>query len=376
MKLLYDISFITMDNITKGIPVHSLRILHAIPLDDRHDMTLLIDNEMQSYVKEELKEYKYLVYPHFSSTLQKIYNRLFGKLVYKHVVNSGDFEALIVPDEYRYTTIQKFKKPKFIFCHDLKGTKETYNSSIKKMRMRRRLYHDAIKTSDLVFAISQYTKNDIQRLYPDTDMTKVFVIYNSIEIASSSKKPDSLGIDSPFILSVNHLDSYKNALTTIKAFSLISKDYSGNLVIVSKPTKYWMEECLPYIKQEKLDDRIILLSNLSNSELRWLYENADLFVSSSSHEGFGFTPIEAAVCGCPVICTDVEALPETTMGNLYYYSPPTDEEVLAQKITSVMNTPPSKSRLNEIADEFIVKYSPQCQVHMMEKLISDYFSSK
>lgn len=376
MKLLYDISFITMDNLTKGIPVHSLRILHAIPLDDRHDMTLLIDNEMQSYVKEELKEYKCLVYPHFSSTLQKIYNRLFGKFVYKHIVNSGDFEALIVPDEYRYTTIQKFKKPKFIFCHDLKGTKETYNSSIKKMRMRRRLYHDAIKTSDLVFAISQYTKNDIQRLYPDTDMTKVFVIYNSIEIASSSKRPDALGIDSPFILSVNHLDSYKNALTIIKAFSLISKDYSGNLVIVSKPTKYWMEECLPYIKQEKLDDRIILLSNLSNSELRWLYENADLFVSSSSHEGFGFTPIEAAICGCPVICTDAEALPETTMGNLYYYSPPTDEEVLAQKITSVMNTPPTKSRLNEIADEFIVKYSPQRQVHMMEKLISDYFSSK
>lgn len=375
MKFLYDISFITKNNLAKGIPVHSLRILRAIPLEERKKIILLIDDEMKEYVKKELLGYTYLTYPHFPRTIQKIYNRLFGRLAYKHIVENGGFDALIVPDEYRYISIQNFKIPKFIFCHDLKGTKEAYNLNKKKMNMRRNLYHDAIKTSALVFAISQYTKSDINRIFPDTDMEKVFVIYNSIEIAKKSIKPNGIGTVFPFILSVNHLDRYKNALTTIKAFALISKEYSGNLIIVSRPTEYWMEECLPFIKQEGLDDRIILLSNLANEELRWLYENADLFVSSSSHEGFGFTPIEAAICGCPVVCTDAEALPETTMGLLNYYSPPTDDGGLASKMASELKTPISKSKRIEISDTFKKRYSPQLQVQMLNKIIDDYFSS-
>lgn len=376
MKLLYDISFITLNNLTKGIPVHSFRILQAIPYVDRQNITLLINKELQRYLTDVLKGYNYIVYPHFPNLLQKIFNKILGKFVYKHIVDGNNFDAFIVPNEYRAITIQDFKTPKFIFSHDLKGTKEIYNSSKKKMNKRRQLYHNAIKTSNLVFAISYYTRNDIHKLYPDTDMSKVFVIYNSVKIAEFSRTIEILSSVQSFILSVNHLDPYKNALTTIKAFSLISKDYLGDLVLVSKPTRYWIEECLPYIKKNNLNGRVHLLSNLSDEELRWLYEKADLFVSSSSHEGFGFTPIEAAICCCPVICTDAEALPETTMGLLNYYSPSTDEVLLSKKMLQILDSPPTGLQLREISNLFRQKYSPQGQVGLMKKLISDYFNKK
>lgn len=43
-----------------------------------------------------------------------------------------------------------------------------------------------------------------------------------------------------------------------------------------------------------------------------LYSNASLFVSPSLMEGFGFTPIEAAIHCVPVVCTKETALYETT----------------------------------------------------------------
>jgi len=54
------------------------------------------------------------------------------------------------------------------------------------------------------------------------------------------------------------------------------------------------------------------VGHVSDSELRALYEHAIALVFPSRYEGFGLPPIEAMMCGCPVIVSDQPALVEVT----------------------------------------------------------------
>jgi glycosyltransferase involved in cell wall biosynthesis len=52
------------------------------------------------------------------------------------------------------------------------------------------------------------------------------------------------------------------------------------------------------------------VGHVNDSELRALYEHALALVFPSRYEGFGLPPIEAMMCGCPVIISDQPALIE------------------------------------------------------------------
>ena len=124
-----------------------------------------------------------------------------------------------------------------------------------------------------------------------------------------------------------------------------------------------MNQMIPYIEEKNLTDKIIHIEHVTEEELHFLYKHASLFVSCSLREGFGYTPIEAAICKCPVICSTCESLPETTLNKLEYYSPPYNAQELSRKITEVLSSPPTLSSRTKISNLFKEKYSPitQCQ---------------
>ena len=118
----------------------------------------------------------------------------------------------------------------------------------------------------------------------------------------------------------------------------------------------------PNIQENQLEQRIIHLQNLSEEDLKYLYEHAQLFISPSLREGFGYTPIEAAICKCPVICSTCEALPDTTQNKLIYYHPPQDTKALGDAIMHTLQNPPSARQLNQISADYTNTYSCSRQV--------------
>lgn len=54
----------------------------------------------------------------------------------------------------------------------------------------------------------------------------------------------------------------------------------------------------------------VALGRVSDAELRALYEGALCLVFPSRYEGFGLPPLEAMVCGCPVVAARAGAVPE------------------------------------------------------------------
>lgn len=63
------------------------------------------------------------------------------------------------------------------------------------------------------------------------------------------------------------------------------------------------------------------LGYVSDGELRALYENAMCFVFPSVYEGFGIPPLEAMVCGCPVLASNAASIPEVCGEAALYFNP-------------------------------------------------------
>lgn len=118
-------------------------------------------------------------------------------------------------------------------------------------------------------------------------------------------------------------------------------------------------DIMKFIEQNNLENRVSILSYISDEDRNTLFYNADLFVSPSMQEGFGRTPVEAALCRVPVISTKETSLPEATMYEAFYYDNPTDDKELADKMFEVLNNKPSKERLDEIANKLEAEYNEE-----------------
>ncbi len=68
-------------------------------------------------------------------------------------------------------------------------------------------------------------------------------------------------------------------------------------------------------------DSAKLLGRVSDTELRALYENALCLIFPSRYEGFGLPPIEAMVCGCPVLAAHAGAVPEVCGEAALWFDP-------------------------------------------------------
>ncbi|MGK7221900.1 glycosyltransferase [Kocuria flava] len=92
-----------------------------------------------------------------------------------------------------------------------------------------------------------------------------------------------------FFLLVSRLLPYKNVQVIVEVF----RHFRGNLVIVGNgPLREEIQNNAPR--------NVILRSDLSDSEMRWLYHHC-VAVIAPSYEDFGITPLEGAAYGKPTI---------------------------------------------------------------------------
>jgi glycosyltransferase involved in cell wall biosynthesis len=97
------------------------------------------------------------------------------------------------------------------------------------------------------------------------------------------------GIEPGFLLAVARLLPYKHVAETVDAFRLLPEH---RLVVVGEgPGRGALEASLP--------GNVLLLGEVSDARLRWLYASCAGLVAAS-REDFGLTPVEVAAFGKPV----------------------------------------------------------------------------
>lgn len=368
MKILIDLTYVSEFN-SAGVVIYAYRLVRGfIELGEQDRMALLVTPGNEHIVQKECpgvctiqlpKRYLYILsrVPHLTGFL---YQNTIDSIIQRY--NFDAFLTLYLNEASLTTSVV----PQYAVLHDAQKYLLKKNQKIKGMLYRMAMDH-LIRRMKRIITISEYAKESILNIVKSLSAERILVIYNSIEIADVEDWPE---IDKykPYILNINTILPYKNLVTLIKAFYLLKDRISHNLLVKGSITPYWNDVIFPLCKKLGIDDRVILFDQpVSSGKLAYLYKNADLFVSPSLMEGFGYTPIEAAVFRVPVITTKETALFETTRGILNYYVYPKDFSMLADKIESILIIPPSKEKLGQIASKFIAQYD-------IKRQAADFFS--
>ncbi len=93
------------------------------------------------------------------------------------------------------------------------------------------------------------------------------------------------------------------------------------------------------IARQGLGERVRLIGEQPEAGLQPWYDNADLFVLASHHEGYGMVLAEALARGLPIVATTAGAIPDTVPAAAGLLVPPGDPMALAAALRRVILEP-------------------------------------
>lgn len=233
-------------------------------------------------------------------------------------------------------------------------------------------FKKACRQADRIIAVSECTKQDIIR-YFKINPEKIEVLYQGCDPAfaqpvSEEKKKEvkeKYQLPQTYILSVGSIEERKNLMLAVKAMNRV--DENIHLIAIGKQTPY-AEKIKKYIRTNKLEHRVTLLSNVPFDELPAIYRQARLFVYPSFFEGFGIPIIEALHSGIPVIAATGSCLEEAG-GPATLYTNPADEKELSRKITAILQHPQTAREMIEKGKEYVKRFDEK---HIARRLMAIY----
>ena len=182
---------------------------------------------------------------------------------------------------------------------------------------------DSLNQNDFYFAISEHTRQDFLKYFPQIDPNKITTTLlacdEKFEPKGKNLNPDirvkyNIPEGKKYIFSLCSLEPRKNLIRTVKTFiQFVKKNNIDDTVFVLGGGQW--DEFIPKLDAEieglgEYKDKIIKAGYVDDEDLPALYSAAEWFVYTSMYEGFGLPPLEAMSCGCPVITSNNSSLPE------------------------------------------------------------------
>lgn len=201
---------------------------------------------------------------------------------------------------------------------------------------RRKQKKAAIDRADRIIAISETTKNDLLKFYPDIDCSKIKVIYHGVTTMREEYDGDICRekFGNSIILFIGARNAYKNFHIFLKAMKLLLIDYPEINIVCTGEKAFNTQENV-WIQENGLKNHI-MQSRCTDAELTYLYENALCFVFPSKYEGFGLPILEAFSKGCPTALSDTAIFREIA-GEAAAYFDPDQEMNMAAAIRHILS---------------------------------------
>lgn len=265
-------------------------------------------------------------------------------------LNSLDFD-LYIPTYYDTKFINRISsKPFVLTVYDM--IHELYPIFFDDAAVIAKNKLTLMQGASKIIAVSQSTKNDILKIYPKIDASKIEVIYHG----NSIKINENVVVNLPenYILFVGSRDNYKNFKFLITSITSILRNNLSLKVVCAGGGKFTNEE-IQFLENLGLQNQV-LQQNFKESELGQFYKKAKCFVFPSSYEGFGIPVLEAMACSCPIVLTNYSSFPEVA-GDAGVYFELNNADDLKNKIQSLLENEPLRHDYIAKGLEQIKKFS-------------------
>ena len=245
--------------------------------------------------------------------------------------------------------------------HDLIAQKleDLYRGSRSRIgfRLARWLETRCLYQAERLIAVSEHTKNDLVQIY-GLDPGRITVIQEAADPGLAPVgEPEQraavlarlgLAAGPGFFLYVGAIDQRKGINVLLEALSILRQKGEPHDLALAGEIKNDRQYpgLVREIKRLGLTDRVHLLGFVSEADLAALFSACLAFVFPSLYEGFGLPPLEAMVCGAPVVAARAAALPEV-VDQAGLLVEPGDAADLARAMSAVAGDRELADRLRE-----------------------------
>lgn len=215
-------------------------------------------------------------------------------------------------------------------------------------------YQRVVGMADAFVSISNYSKRELCETL-GADASKVTVIHLAadptfLNRGETGRAPN--GITKKYIFTIGGSEPRKNVQTIVAAYNKLATTIQNEYQLVIAGGQ-WHHKLL---KELRLNDNIITLGYVSDSDLPLLYSGSSCFVFASTYEGFGFAILEAMACGTPVINATGSSLDEVA-GSATLTFKPDNAKQLSNHMEELLGNKNLKKKLISAGYEQNKKFS-------------------
>jgi glycosyltransferase involved in cell wall biosynthesis len=218
-----------------------------------------------------------------------------------------------------------FSCPVVATIHDMYAYDIPENFGFPQVIFNQLFFKQCVNNSDAIVCVSEYTLNRLKKYFPNLNKLTT-VVYNYVDFTDiKAKMPKNISsniLGTNLLLCIAQHRKNKNLDILIKSYHLLIKNNKINestkLILVGSDGPE-TENLLNLISKLSLQERVLLVSSIDDSELCWLYQNCELFLAPSSTEGFCLPLAEALYFSCKVVCTDIPIFREVCSSDCTYF---------------------------------------------------------
>ncbi len=237
-------------------------------------------------------------------------------------------------------------KPSVVTVHDcIHLLFPQYLPSRAAFHYARFMMGSAVRRSRLVFTVSEASRRDILRFYPDANPERVQVVPNAIDESlledpgeeEIERVKERYQIRGRFVLYVGNIKPHKNLDRLVAAFASLKKrsGFEEVKLLIIGDQLHQQGFLRRAVESAGVRQDVRFFGFVPDTTLAALYRLASVFAFPSLYEGFGLPPLEAMACGTPVVTSRISSLPEV-VGDAAILVDPLSVDDIARGIARVL----------------------------------------
>jgi glycosyltransferase involved in cell wall biosynthesis len=219
---------------------------------------------------------------------------------------------------------------------------------------RQKFYFSAtdssIKLADHIITVSSHTRADVLAAFgvPADRVTAVLAGKPEIPPPAAGEAAAvraKYRLPATFALFSGPLNERKNLAGFLKAFAAARGRAPGlKLVVTGSGAPAFLAGIRALVSSLGLDADVVFAGLVDRADLPGLYAAAEFLAYPSLFEGFGYPPLEAMICGAPVLASDVTSIPEI-VGDAGVIVDPRSESSMAEGLVRLHSDPALRAAL-------------------------------